>query len=95
MINPSNATHVYVGRKPCGCIDCAATDLGDKWTGDSVRDFIKSGRAVERLSLEQYRGATFGCKCNKLPVQASLLEEAAAPANGSPTTTGDDPRRDA
>ncbi len=69
-----DATHVYIARKQCGCVVGAATDCGDKTTADFVRDFIKSGYTIERLTFPEYRTCpAFGCKCNKIPEQAELF----------------------
>lgn len=49
------ATHVYVGRKACGCCVAVVTDLQDKMTGKEVAEFIASGLTVERISFDDYR----------------------------------------
>lgn len=61
------ATHLYIGRKPCGCAVAAVTDLGDKDTAESVADYIKSGMTVERITVEQYRDTPIArCRCKKV-----------------------------
>lgn len=45
--------HCYIAISPCGCITGAAVDDGGDWVGDSVSEFIKSGRAVERVRLRE------------------------------------------
>jgi len=71
-----SATHVYIGRKSCGCCVAAVTDDGDKHTAAAVADFIKSGCTIERLSMEEYRtkpdAMPHGCKCPK-PQQSTLF----------------------
>lgn len=48
-------THVYLARRPCGCVIGVTVDLADKSTGRYVAKFIASGHAVERVDFEQYR----------------------------------------
>ena len=70
------ATHVYVASCKCGAgISGVTTDLGDKSTAKFVADFIKDGRAVERMTLAEYRERMNWCDCVNRPrtVQESLL----------------------
>ncbi len=59
------ATHCYVAFKDCGCWVAVTTDLtpcGEdlaKHTADDVKGFIRSGWRVERMSLEEWRKASF------------------------------------
>jgi len=48
---------VYIGRKPCGCCTAVISDLAgfEKDTAKDVAAVIKSGRAIERVSFEQYK----------------------------------------
>jgi hypothetical protein len=48
-------THVYVGRKECGCVIALATDMRDKHTGDNVAEFISDGLTVDRVDWETYK----------------------------------------
>lgn len=54
-MNQRKATHVYIGRKSCGCCVAVVTDLQDKMTGKEVSEFIASGLTVERISFDDYR----------------------------------------
>jgi len=47
-------THVYVGRKDCGCCVGLITDRRDKDTGDSVSEFIADGLTVDRVDWRTY-----------------------------------------
>jgi hypothetical protein len=49
------ATHVYIGRKECGCCVAVVTDLMDKSTGKSVAEFIGDGLIIKRVSFPEYR----------------------------------------
>ena len=59
------ATHVYAGRLSCGCTVAAMVDIPDepKEVAKSVAQFIRDGYAVARVTLEEFRGTTIGCKC--------------------------------
>ena len=46
---------VYIGREHCGCAVGVVTDLGDKFTADSVAGFIEDGLIVNRASWSAYR----------------------------------------
>ena len=48
-------THVYVGRKPCGCAVMVTYDLGDKETAKEVSNAIKKGLTIDRYSRDVYR----------------------------------------
>lgn len=50
-----NATHCYIGVKPCGCVVGIVTDTCDKSTADYVAGFIRDGLTVERVTFEHYR----------------------------------------
>jgi hypothetical protein len=60
------ATHVYVGRKPCGCIVAVVVDTQDKQTGKDVGKFIANGLAVERMTNEAFEAVKAGCACGKV-----------------------------
>jgi hypothetical protein len=68
----AKATHVYVGRKPCGCIVAVVVDEPKypKDTGKDVAAFIRRGYTVERITLEELRGRKIGCKCGKAVANA-------------------------
>lgn len=51
-------THVYVARRPCGCIAGVAVDMGDKGTGAYVAEFIADGYGVDRVDFDTYRATT-------------------------------------
>jgi hypothetical protein len=59
-MNDSKPTHVYIGRKSCGCCVAVTVDLQDKYTGKSVGEFISGGLMVERITFDDYRN--FVCK---------------------------------
>jgi len=68
-------THVYIGRKPCGCVVMIRSDTGDKSTGAAVGEAIADGLTVDRVEWLTYadkisKEETF-FKCNH--GQASLL----------------------
>ena len=50
-----HATHVYIGRKACGCCVAITTDSGDKETAKSVVKFIQEGLAVNRIEWQTYK----------------------------------------
>lgn len=62
---------VYIAVKPCGCVTGATVDLGDTDTAKSVANFIKSGRHVERVSIDSGRNMIKRCQCESK--QESLL----------------------
>lgn len=47
-------THIYVGKKDCGCTVAVAVDARDKITAQNVYYFIVEGLYIERLNKEQY-----------------------------------------
>ena len=54
----SEATHVYVGTKSCGCRVCVVTDLpgkDKKYTAKSVAEYIRDGYTVTHEAFEDYR----------------------------------------
>lgn len=57
----SEVTHVYVGKRPCGCVVSVCCDDAfiDKKCATSVRDWvgdcIMAGQTIERMELEAYR----------------------------------------
>ena len=74
----------YVGRHPvCGHMRAAVADEPgeEKFTAESVSEFIASGMRIERVSIEEVR-AHFGEKCDiceppKAPKVPTLFESAA------------------
>lgn len=76
------ATHLYIGRKACGCVVAVVNDEPDepKWTAKEVANLIKSGLTVERISFEQWRATDhtaikFGCVHVSKPQQGDLFTE--------------------
>lgn len=55
MKESQRPTHVYVGRKKCGCCIGVITDFEDKGTGKAVAEFIGDGLNVNRVDFEVYR----------------------------------------
>lgn len=53
----SQATHVYVGAKDCGCRVCVVTDMPEhkKFTAKTVSQYVRDGYAVTRETFEAYR----------------------------------------
>lgn len=53
----TEATHVYVGTKSCGCRVCVVTDLPEskQYTAKSIAGYVKDGYTVTRESFEEYR----------------------------------------
>jgi hypothetical protein len=49
MISPENATHDYVGIAKCGCARAICVDMEDRFTRESVGEFMKSGLTIERM----------------------------------------------
>lgn len=49
-----NGTHVYIGRKGCGCIRSAALDMRNKATGKRVGEMIADGLTVDRVSDAEF-----------------------------------------
>lgn len=69
-------THVYLARRPCGCVIGVTVDMADKATGRHVAEFIASGYAVERVDFERYRAAVVheaGFLKSVCPHQAATL----------------------
>jgi hypothetical protein len=62
----SDERMAYIGRRECGnCVAAAVDDPGHKKdTADFVRDMIKEGLAVERVTVTEGRDALCGkCDC--------------------------------
>lgn len=55
MALETKPTHVYVGRKECGCVVGLVTDRRDKDTGQGVSDFIADGLIVDRVDWSTYK----------------------------------------
>lgn len=64
------STHVYVGRKPCGCVVAVVVDAQDKQTGKDVGKFIANGLVVERMTEEAFGAVTVGCSHGKVGAAA-------------------------
>jgi hypothetical protein len=47
----TDATHVYIGIKHCGCTVAASVDFADANTGQNVAAMIRDGLRVERVPL--------------------------------------------
>lgn len=62
-----DATHAYVGFRPCGCLVFASVDLPDepKRTAKNVAEAIRDGLRIERQALEVVRATAFGCEHRK------------------------------
>ena len=76
MNTEKEPTHVYLARRPCGCVIGVTVDMADKATGGHVAEFIASGHAVERVDFEQYRAAVVheaGFLKSVCPHQAAIL----------------------
>jgi hypothetical protein len=65
----SKATHVYLGRQACGCAVAFVVDDPDdpKFTAREIAKWVRRGRTVERVLLDEARSGPFGCKCPKAP----------------------------
>ena len=50
-----NDKSAYIGRKPCGCVMGVVTDLGNRFTAETVASFIKDGLVVNHISWDKYR----------------------------------------
>lgn len=53
----------YAAFEKCGCMTGAVVDMADADTAKDVADFIKSGRRVERMTIDEINAIGFGCKC--------------------------------
>ena len=88
ILQPDKLTHVYVGRSKCGCCVALCTDLGDKFTGQSVAEFIVEGLTVDWVEwqtyLDEIRNEENFMKCPHKDSQLSLLS-VSAPSWCSPT----------
>jgi hypothetical protein len=61
-----SATHCYVGHADCGCLVSVVVDDPEykKDTAKSVAQFIRSGYAVTRITLEEFRAVgKWGHQC--------------------------------
>ena len=59
-------THVYVARQSCGCVVGLVSDLRDKFTGQSVSEFIADGCTVDRVTWDDYK--------NKVSVEPGFMD---------------------
>jgi hypothetical protein len=67
----SDATHAYVGIKPCGCLVAAIVDRPEL-KGDIAKEtgsWLRRGWTVDRLELAEVRPRLKACECPK-PVRA-------------------------
>jgi hypothetical protein len=70
-------THVYVGRKPCGCVVAFHLDCADATTAHYVDQMKSDGLDVRRLPREEARGTRLGCSHNEAEMwrSAAVLRE--------------------
>lgn len=55
----------YIGREACGCVTGVVKDYADKDTASAVAGYIRGGRTIERVTMEQFKTMAFGCRCPK------------------------------
>lgn len=78
------ATHAYVGRAPCGCVQLLMVDMPDfrKDTAKSVAEAIREGLSIERITIEESRRLakeiTWDCQHKASAQQAPLFQGATA-----------------
>lgn len=61
-------THVYIGKKPCGCTVAYGADepMYPRFTARRVEEMIGMGLTVNRITVEEYNAALpIGCKCDQ------------------------------
>jgi hypothetical protein len=78
MIDFSTATHAYIARNKCGCVTAVCVDHPDlaKETAKDIAAYVRSGRTVERVAIEESRVMLRRCRCNEQAEPLSLFEEA-------------------
>ena len=56
---------VYIGRKPCGCVTCAAVDDPEqnRSVAREVAAMVKKGMAVTRVPIDEARTVLHPCRC--------------------------------
>lgn len=68
----------YIARDNHGCLIGVCADMGDRWTANAVRDFIKDGLHVNRYTLEEVKEILskeeMGCSQKPLQKQPELFE---------------------
>lgn len=73
----SNATHVYIGRKPgCRCVVAMCVDdpATEKLSAREVAGFIRSGLRVERVTLKRSRAFAYRCAHEPAAVDQGQME---------------------
>ena len=73
---PAPPTHVFIGRRPCGCVTAVVNDDDDNFTRATVMEYTTNGLTVSRITWETYREQISGdptfMKCNhRFPIQAT------------------------
>lgn len=53
-MNDQKPTHVYIGRKDCGCVRAVSLDQRSKSTAKQVYAMICDGLIVERMTCEAF-----------------------------------------
>lgn len=49
--------YCYVAVEPCGCWTGVTVDDGNEQTRKDVRDFMKDGRHIERMTIAEFKAA--------------------------------------
>jgi hypothetical protein len=61
----TDPAHCFVGRKKtCGHVYAASVDDGSKRNPEFVADIVRAGNVLERVTVEDARGATW-CTCKR------------------------------
>lgn len=61
---PVGFTHVYLAHCPHGCVTASVVDdpADRKGTARAVKEYVESGRSIERVEFEEARRAALGCR---------------------------------
>lgn len=65
----------YIGRKPCGCVVCAAVDSPQyrKEVARDIAKWVRSGLTIERVPCSDVRTLPFGCTHKKATARQEAL----------------------
>jgi hypothetical protein len=65
----------YAGRKRCGCVVAACVDEPNhaRDVAREIANWVRAGMTVERMTVEDVRGALHRCTCSAAPKDQATL----------------------
>lgn len=70
----SEATHSYIGIKPCGCVVAAVVDSPSmkQEASKALAEWVQGGLTIERVTHQEVRERFTVCECDE--VQPALFK---------------------